>query len=119
MNDNLNQKTYVSCTVSCYRDQKACNVRKKWVLTQSVNVGITMFARLQTSSPVQRIQYFKQFCQLKKKRGKSDVLHEPRPSYFCISQNIQNTAWKYVVGSKSFRPDIQKPRQMENAVRDI
>ena len=25
----------------------------------------------------------------------------------------------YVVGSKSFRPDIQKPRQMENAVRGI
>ena len=25
----------------------------------------------------------------------------------------------YVVGSKSFGPDIQKPRQMENAVRDI
>ena len=25
----------------------------------------------------------------------------------------------YVVGSKSFRPDVQKPRQMENAVRDI
>ena len=25
----------------------------------------------------------------------------------------------YVVGSKSFRPDIQKPRQMEDAVRDI
>ena len=25
----------------------------------------------------------------------------------------------YVVGSKSFRPDIQKPRQTENAVRDI
>ena len=25
----------------------------------------------------------------------------------------------YVVGSKSFRPDIEKPRQMENAVRDI
>ena len=25
----------------------------------------------------------------------------------------------YVVGSKSFRLDIQKPRQMENAVRDI
>ena len=25
----------------------------------------------------------------------------------------------YVVGSKSFRPDIQKPRQMENAVRDM
>ena len=25
----------------------------------------------------------------------------------------------YVVGSKSFRPDIQKPRQIENAVRYI
>ena len=25
----------------------------------------------------------------------------------------------YAVGSKSFRPDIQKPRQMENAVRDV
>ena len=25
----------------------------------------------------------------------------------------------YVVGSKGFRPDIQKPRQMENAVRVI
>ena len=25
----------------------------------------------------------------------------------------------YVLGSKSFRPDIQKPRQMENAVSDI
>ena len=30
----------------------------------------------------------------------------------CVSET-------YVVGSKSFRPDIQKPRQMENAVRDI
>ena len=26
---------------------------------------------------------------------------------------------KHLVGSKRFRPDIQKPRQMENAVRDI
>ena len=25
----------------------------------------------------------------------------------------------YVVGSKSFRPDMQRPRQMESAVRDI
>ena len=30
--------------------------------------------------------------------------------------NIQQL---YVVGSKRFRPDIQKPRQMENAVKDI
>ena len=29
------------------------------------------------------------------------------------------TAGTYVVGSKSFRPDIQKPRQMENVARDI
>ena len=29
------------------------------------------------------------------------------------------TALTYEVGSKSFRPDIQKPRQMENAARDI
>ena len=29
-----------------------------------------------------------------------------------------STALEYVVGSKSFRPDIQKPRQMENAVMD-
>ena len=35
-----------------------------------------------------------------------------------VKQNLQNDAL-YVVGSKSFRPDIQKPRQMENAVRDI
>ena len=32
------------------------------------------------------------------------------------TQNIKN---KLHIGSKSFRPDIQKPRQMENAVRDI
>ena len=30
-----------------------------------------------------------------------------------------NNQCTYVVGSKSFRPDIQKPRQMENVVRDI
>ena len=28
-------------------------------------------------------------------------------------------SYKYVVGYKLFRLDIQKPRQMENAVRDI
>jgi hypothetical protein len=27
--------------------------------------------------------------------------------------------YMYEGGSKSFRPDIQKPRQMENAARDI
>ena len=30
-----------------------------------------------------------------------------------------NMLLTYLVGSKSFRPDIQKPRQMENAMRDI
>ena len=34
--------------------------------------------------------------------------------YGCVCKT-----YLYVVGSKSFRPDIQKPRQMENAVRDI
>jgi hypothetical protein len=28
-------------------------------------------------------------------------------------------AEKYIVGPKSFRPDKQKPRQMENVARDI
>ena len=35
------------------------------------------------------------------------------------SCNFQYHSATYVVGSKSFRPDIQKPRQMENAVMDI
>ena len=55
--------------------------------------------------------------------------------YYCISEFLKqtmflrnitkqlfwtyNVRYKYTVGSKSFRPDIQKPRQMENAVRDI
>ena len=33
--------------------------------------------------------------------------------------NIMGSAMQYVVGSKCFRPDLQKPRQLENAVRDI
>ena len=42
----------------------------------------------------------------------------------CLYRQLRSKAgyyvWpKYVVGSKSFRPDIQKSRQMENAVRDI
>ena len=38
----------------------------------------------------------------------------------CLHRHVMgNLCLKYVVGSKSFRPDIQKPRQMENAVRDI
>jgi hypothetical protein len=32
---------------------------------------------------------------------------------------IQINKTNYLVGSRSFRPDIQKPRQMENAARDI
>ena len=42
--------------------------------------------------------------------------------YITVNMNALSSVnfllW-YVVGSKSFRPDIQKPRQMENAVRDI
>ena len=32
---------------------------------------------------------------------------------------IVSISVKYVVGSISFRPDIQRPRQMQNALRDI
>ena len=32
---------------------------------------------------------------------------------------LASTCTAYVVGSKSFQADIQKPRQMENALRDI
>ena len=38
-----------------------------------------------------------------------------QPEVWCL--HIPNAM--YVVGSKIFRPDIQKPRQIENAVRDI
>ena len=41
----------------------------------------------------------------------------------CHSEESQKETkvqqFMYEVGSKSFRPDKQKPRQMENAVRDI
>ena len=33
--------------------------------------------------------------------------------------NVTPCSLLYVVGSKCFRPDIQKPCQIENAVRDI
>ena len=35
------------------------------------------------------------------------------------TEDISSKMYIYVVGSKIFRPEIQKPRQMENAVRDI
>ena len=40
-------------------------------------------------------------------------------SIFKIDTSFSTMSLFYVVGSKSFRPDIQKPRQMESAVRDI
>ena len=38
---------------------------------------------------------------------------------FRLTHIKQSDISPYVVVSKSFRPDLQKPRQMENAVRDI
>ena len=38
---------------------------------------------------------------------------------YCRHWTLQSSNAIYVGGSKRFRPDIQKPRQMENAVRDI
>ena len=45
-------------------------------------------------------------------------------SWFVVEHKYRSVAHvvsisRYAVGSKIFRPDIQKPRQMENAVRDI
>ena len=40
-------------------------------------------------------------------------------TYAHIYMDTYVYTYMYVVGSESFRPDIQKPRQMENAVRDI
>ena len=36
-----------------------------------------------------------------------------------ILNNTNTEKQTYVVRSKSFRPDIRKPRQVENAVRDM
>ena len=54
----------------------------------------------------------------------SDVLFDLTVSDFIYFSHIVFSVpglymARYAVGSKSFRPDIQKPRQMENAVRDI
>ena len=48
--------------------------------------------------------------------GSQDETVRVFPSY---SFQIKVAPYTYVVGSKSFRPDIQKPRQMENAVSEI
>ena len=51
-------------------------------------------------------------------RGRKLVYAE---CFDCLSlmNPLKKILVSYAVGSKSFRPDIQKPRQMENAVRDI
>ena len=36
-----------------------------------------------------------------------------------MTTNLWDKQSTYVGGSQTFRPDIQKPRQMENDVRDI
>ena len=41
------------------------------------------------------------------------------PSSGATFNKLYSATGTYVVGSKSFRPDIQKPRRMENAVSDI
>ena len=48
----------------------------------------------------------------------TNVFLQDCPSEFVHKFALLQELW-YVVGSKIFRPDIKKPRQMENAVRDI
>ena len=43
----------------------------------------------------------------------------PKIKTAIIKRKWNDSRRNYVVGSKSFRPDIQKPRQMENVVRVI
>ena len=43
-------------------------------------------------------------------------IHEINTTY---ARSALPTTNMYVVWSKSFRPDIQNPRQMENALKDI
>ena len=50
----------------------------------------------------------------------ANCLEIPGGSSSCSPQGLSKALdGIYVIGSKSFRPDLQKPRQMENAVRDI
>ena len=75
--------------------------------------------------PAMRMVYFETFQSLT-----TAVICIRRRKVICFGNF--NSQWKnnflgsfrvrifiYVVGSKSFRSDTQKPRQMENAVRDI
>ena len=52
--------------------------------------------------------------------SQGSFLHLTQSRYICEPYlQLSLSAMWYAVGSKSFRPDIQKPRQMENSVRDI
>jgi hypothetical protein len=58
-----------------------------------------------------------QICYCVRKENNSKLFS---PDYDKVYTSFYgNLMMKYVVGSKSIRPDIQKSRQMENAVRDI
>ena len=80
-----------------------------------------------------RDNHFNSSCQGPKRMSSPTSTHESGSRRWnsmlrCLEQEVDHSpeskteikyVWKYAVGSKSFRPDIQKPRQMENAVRDI
>ena len=51
-------------------------------------------------------------------RVTEEFLHKIRVTSKVLNFHFNLDTSQYVVGSKSFRPDVQKPRQMENAVRD-
>ena len=70
---------------------------------------------------IPRVSSFMKICHKKMPQLKCRVRiwNKYAPSTDETHGNTRIIQVPYVVGSKSFRPDIQKPRQMENAVRDI
>ena len=65
------------------------------------------------------ITFFPKWCLLRDNVKRSGTAGQNTDDYTMQIFVFLGYYAEYVVGSKSFRPDVQKPRQMENAVRDI
>ena len=87
----------------------------------SKNINIIVFLDVTSRSLVEIYSSFGITCCLPLQcRGWRQQVF-PEYQQICVRMHgvISRSYATYVVGSKSFRPDIQKPLQMENAVRDI